>query len=226
MTYAELKEKLLAYSEPEFADFQRRLIPTKQKILGVRTPVMRQIAKAYDGEIDELFSYPDEYYEITFIKLTVLSLQPYSVFLRYVDKAVSLMDNWSTCDCFRPKCLRKNKNEFLDKLKEIFLRGGEFGERYVFVCLLVYYAEEKYFSIIKDYMQRAHTQKYYVSTAVAWLLAELLIKAYPLGVELLESGMLDTKTHDRAIQKARESFRLSKERKEYLKRLKINKKGT
>ena len=117
MTYAELKEKLLSRSEPDFAAFQRRLIPTQQTVLGVRTPVMREIAKAYDGGIEELFTYSDEYYEITFIKLTVLSLQEYSVFIQYVEKAVSLIDNWATCDCFRANCLRKNK-ENQKSLKE------------------------------------------------------------------------------------------------------------
>ncbi len=223
MTYAELKEKLLSLSETEFAKFERRLIPTKQTILGVRTPVIRKLAKAYDGGIEELFSFPDDYYEITFIKLTVLSMQTYSVFLEYVGQAVALLDNWATCDCFRPKCLRKNKENFLGKLEEIFARGGEFDERYVFVCLLVNYAEEKYLPIIKDYIARAHTERYYVSTSVAWLIAELLIKAYPSGVELLQSGVLDNKTYDRAIQKARESFRVSQERKDFLKTLKTNK---
>ena len=81
--------------------------------------------------------------------------------------------------------------------------------------------EEEYFAILFDYLSRADTSKYYVHMAAAWLIAEILVKYPQKGEEILKSGVLDIKTRNKAIQKAKESFRVSKERKEYLNSLKI-----
>ncbi len=225
LTYDKFLEELSAFAEPEFAAFQRRLIATKQTVLGVRTPVMRTLSKKYEKEWKTLFSFPDEYFEVTFIKLATLSLQDYETLAENLKTAVSLMDNWATCDCFRAKAIAKRKEEFLPVLERIFSRGGEFDERYALVTLLTYYAEEKYSNIIESYIRRAHTERYYVRMAVAWLVAEVLVKEYDFGLRLLNSGILDGKTRDKAIQKAKESFRVTKERKEYLDSLKINNKN-
>ena len=221
LTYDKFLDELSSFVDPDFATFQRRLIDTKQTILGVRTPVMRKLAKKYQREWKTLFAFPDEFYEVTFIKLSALSLRDYETLVKNVGDAVLLMDNWATCDCFRTKTIEKHKREFLSVLETIFVRGGEFDERYVFVTLLTYYVEENYADVITSYIRRANTQRYYVHMAVAWLVAELLVKEYEIGLKILRSGMLDGKTHDKAIQKAKESFRVSKERKEFLNSLKI-----
>ena len=223
MEYSQLLEELNAHKEEAFALFQRKLIPTKQKILGVRTPIMRSIAKKYAGEPKRLFSFPDEFYEVTFIKLTVISSLPYADFALFVEKCVELMDNWATCDCFKAKCIKKHREEFLPILERIFEKGGEYSERYPLVVLLNEYIEEAYMPVIRSFLSRANTKYYYVHMAASWLTAEVLIKRYEDGLDILNGGVLDNKTHDKTIQKAIESYRLSKERKEFLRSLKINK---
>lgn len=225
MQYSELLEKLNKHRETDFACFQKRLIATKQEILGVRTPILRAIAKevALNTELEDLFAYPDEYYEVTFIKLTVVSSLPYERFIGYVERCVALMDNWATCDCFKAKCIHERKDEFLSVLEGVFNRGGEYDERYVLVTLLYAYVEDEYLPIVREYLQRADTKPYYVHMAAAWLTAEVLVKRYDFGVCILKERILDTKTHNKAIQKARESFRLTKEQKEFLTSLKIKK---
>ena len=221
MTYSEFLMLLNAHKEETFATFQRRLIPTKQTILGVRTPTLRKIAKTYASDFDKIFSYPDEIYEVTFIKLAMISAFPYERFVRYVEKCVSLMDNWATCDCFKAKCIAGRREEFLPVLERIFQNGGEFYQRYALVVLLSEYVEEKYLSRIERYLSRADTKPYYVYMSAAWLTAEVLVKYYDEGVKLLKANVLDQKTHNKAIQKAIESYRLSQEQKEYLRSLKI-----
>lgn len=221
MTYSEFLEELKQYAEPDFAAFQRKLIPTAQEILGVRTPIMRKIARKYKNDPDALFAFPDVYYETTFIKLSAVALLPYEEFCRRVDKCIPLIDNWATCDCFKPDCLKKHKDEFLPFLKNCFDNGGEFYQRFTLVTLLGYYVEEKYLPVIEEYLQRADTEKYYVHMAAAWLTAEVLTKYYDFGVRLLASGILEAKTHNKAIQKAKESYRVTAEQKGYLKALKI-----
>ncbi len=221
MSYLEFLNLLKGQAEEDFAVFQRRLIFTKYSFLGVRTPVMRRLAKSFKGNIEALLSYPDEYYEVVFIKLTAISLLPYEEFLRYIDYAVSKMDNWALCDCFKAKCIAKHKEEFLPQIEKFFIKGEEYSVRYALVTLLYYYVEKPYISKIKDYLRRTDTAAYYIHMAAAWLVAELLVKEFEEGVTLLKEGVLSPKTHNKAIQKAIESYRLTDERKEFLRSLKI-----
>ncbi|MBQ7913617.1 MAG: DNA alkylation repair protein [Clostridia bacterium] len=221
MRYSDFLNQLKTYAEEEFAEFQRRLIFTSRKILGVRTPTLRRFAKEYKGDLDELFSYPNEYYETVFIKLTVVSRLPYAEFVSRLEDCVTLIDNWALCDCFKCKAITKHRQEFLSVLEKIFSNGGEFYQRYVLVSLLSYYVDERYLQTIKEYILRADTQRYYVHMAVAWLTAEVLIKHYDAGLLLLDAIKTDVKTYNKSIQKAVESFRLTKEQKDCLRSFKI-----
>ena len=221
MKYSDLLDVLHSYAEEKFADFQRRLIFTNRKILGVRTPILRKIAKEYTLEMENILSFPNEYYEVVFIKLTQVAQLPYEKFLLHLDDCVSWMDNWALCDCFKAKCIRKHKRDFLPVLQTLFDRGGEYWQRYPLVVLLSEYVEKEYLSDAEIFIAKADTSYYYVHMAVAWLIAEILVKEYDFGLELLKKRLTDTKTHNKAIQKAIESFRLTQEQKDFLRSLKI-----
>lgn len=221
MTYLNFLDVLRKNAEEEFAAFQQKLIFTERKILGVRTPVMRKIAKNWKSNIDELFSFPNEYYETVFIKLAVVSLLPYEQFLRYVELCVSLMDNWALCDCFKVKCIAKRKEDFLPVIDKFFQTGKEYYVRYALVSLLNNYVEKSYIPRIKEYLQKIDENIYYIHMAAAWLTAEVLIKEYDEGIKFLEERILPIKTHNKAIQKAVESYRITQTQKEYLRSLKI-----
>ncbi len=223
MTYLEFFTNLQSYAEPSFAQFQRKLIFTERTILGVRTPILRKLAKESVTTFEQLWNYPNDCYEVVFIKLTVVSMLPYETFLTYLDASVALIDNWALCDMFKAQCIRKHKNAFLPILEKLFVTGKEYFVRYVLVTLLSFYVEEEYLSVIEWYLRRADMPPYYVHMAAAWLTAEILIKHYSFGVKLLTDKVLCAKTHNKAIQKARESYRLTTEQKEFLYSLKIKK---
>ena len=143
MKYTELIEQLRSYAEADFATFQRKLIFTKQKILGVRTPILRKLSKRFITKTEEVLDFPDDYYEVTFIKILTVSALKYEQFILYVEKCVSLMDNWATCDCFKAKCIDTHKDEFLSILERLFVQEKEYYVRFVLVMLLTYYVEEK-----------------------------------------------------------------------------------
>lgn len=220
MKYSEFLQDLQGYAESDFAAFQRKLIPTQQQILGIRTPTMRRLAKLWREKLPEIFAFPDEVYEVTFLKLTMVSSLEYDEFLRYVNDCVAKIDNWATCDSFKAKTIGKHREEFLPVLEKLFLHGGEFYERYVLVSLLSWYVDDRYLDTIAHYLTRADTSCYYVHMATAWLTAEIIIKEYNYGIDILKQGVLDAKTHNKAIQKAIESYRLNKEQKDYLRSLK------
>ena len=224
MTYSEFIDILTASAEKNYAEFHSSLTPTKYKILGVRVPIMRKLAKQYQNHFEELIFFPNEYYEVVFIKLTLISQLPYERFIQYIEKAVDWIDNWALCDSFKAKCIRTHKDEFLPVLEAIFQTGKEFYQRYVLVVLLSEYMDEKYLSLIKGYICRADTSPYYVYMGVAWLVAEILVQYYEYGVAILQESILQPKTHNKAIQKAIESYRLTENQKEYLRSLKIKNK--
>ncbi len=226
MQYSQFIDYISQYKEEEFAAFQRKLIFTRREILGIRTPILRKIAKAYKGDISTLLSYPDTYYETVFIQLAAVAALPYEEFLKYLPRCVALMDNWALCDSFRAKCIQRNRAEFLPVLAELYQTDKEYFVRYVLVTLLAEYMDEEYLPTVKAYIRKTDTSRYYVRTAVAWLTAELLVQRYEEGVALLKERALSPKTQDKAIQKAIESYRITKDQKEFLRSLKIKKKGS
>ncbi len=221
MRYLEFLDILKGYAEKDFADFQRKLIFTRYEILGVRTPTLRRLAKELSGSVDELLAYPNDYYETVFLKLTAISSLPYEAFVAKLEYALSLMDSWALCDCFKAKCIVKRRKELLPILEKLFSVGKEYYVRYVLVTLLSYYVEEEYLPLVTEYLRRVDCTPYYVHMAAAWLTAELLVKHYDVGVAFLKEDVLPKRTHNKAIRKAIESYRVTKERKDVLRSLKI-----
>ena len=221
MSYQSLLNQLNCCADESYKTFHKKLLKDESiKVLGVRVPDLRKIAKGYVNSIDELLSYPDNYYEVTFVKLTAVSQLKYEDFLKYIDICVPLINNWATCDCFCAKCIEKHRDEFLPYIKKFAGEEGEYYQRFALVTLLHFYVEEKYAQLILDIVQNCDRQKYYVHMAAAWLIAEMLVKHYETAKSFLLENSLDIKTHNKAIQKAVESYRLSDERKIYLKGIK------
>jgi len=220
--YREFLQELKSLADDDYRAFHKRLLKNDDiNVIGVRVPDLRKTAKKYKACVPELMEFPDEFYEVTFVKLSAVSLLPYEEFLRYVDESVSLIDNWATCDCFVPKCLAKHKDEFLPKIQSYLAEPEEFTQRFALTTLLHFYVEEQHLPNIISAVMRADTGFYYVHMAAAWLIAEVLVKFYDEGVSFLKRNALDKKTHNKAIQKACESYRLTNEQKNFLKGLKI-----
>lgn len=220
MLYSELVDELHILADEKFRMFQTGIVkPKKQKIIGVRTPVLRDLVKKYKADVALLLTFPDEYYEVTFIKLNAAATLPYKEFCDCVRECVKSIENWAVCDTFKPKCISLHRDEFLSYIDE-FLTGGEFPARYALVTLLHFYVEKKYLPAIFSRLRNCDLNPYYVHMAAAWLTAEVLVKEYADGVNFLKSGALPIVTHNKAIQKARESFRLTAEQKTELAGLK------
>lgn len=221
MRYQEFLDELHEYADENYRAFHSRLLKNdKIAVLGVRVPQLRKLAKKYAASIDELFTYPDEFYEVTFVKLTAVSMLPYEDFIGYIDRCLPLIDNWATCDCFTPKCIMKHRDEFLPYIRKYAEEQGEFYQRFALTTLLHYYVQEDYLAEIFALTDGSNTQLYYVHMAAAWLIAETLVKFYDSAKEYLMKNTLDRKTHNKAIQKACESYRLFDDRKNFLKGIK------
>jgi 3-methyladenine DNA glycosylase AlkD len=219
--YERLLADLNANVDVGYKNFNFKLLGNdKLQVLGVRVPILRKLAKQYKDELPSLLHLPDDYYEVTFVKLCAVSLLPYESFIALLDECVRRIDNWAVCDSFKAKCIKANRQDFIKYIKKYIAHEGEFCQRYALTTLLSYYVDEEYLPLIFECAERANTNYYYTHMAVAWLVAEVLTKYFSQGVDFLNRHSLDKSTHNKAIQKATESFRLSEQNKNYLKTIK------
>ena len=220
ITYDEVLARLRAHQDSEYAAFHAKLLKDESvKLIGVRTPVLRALAKQWRGETDSFLSFPDEYYEVTFLKCALVGMLNYADFVKRVDGAVALLDNWATCDMFTAPCVKKHREEFLPFIEKYLQSDREFTVRYALVMLLHYYVETKYLPLIFESVADLTQDGYYIMRGAAWLIAEVLVKHYEEGVRFLQAGCMPKAMHNKAIQKACESFRISAEQKAFLKSL-------
>ena len=218
MLYAELLCELEENADSTYREFHKKLLKNDNiNVLGVKVPILRKIAKKHKGEFNEIFLFPDEFYEVKFIKLSQASELEYEEFINILPKCVELIDNWALCDCFSPKCIAKNRDKFLPQIYNLVENGGEFAQRFALTTLLKFYIDKDYMETVLTLMLKCDTSYFYVHMAAAWLTAEIIIKDFEFGQTILKNSLLDKKTHNKAIVKSCESFRLSDEEKQYLK---------
>ena len=168
ITYNALLDELKALSEEKFAAFQSKLFnDDKLTVLGVRTPALRKRAKKYKAEYSSLSAFPNEYYEVVFLKLSVAAFMPYEQFITVCDGCVRLLTDWALCDCFSPACIKTHREEFVPYIKRYLAAGegyfndGEFARRFALTALLSFYVEEEYLSFIFDSITNCRPDKYY-----------------------------------------------------------------
>lgn len=223
ITYEEVLQRLRKNADEAYRAFHKKLLKNEDiRVIGVRTPVLRALAKEWKGK-SEIFSFPDEYYEVTFLKCAVAAALDYGEFIKVADGLVDELDNWATCDCFAPKCVASHRKEFFPFIEKYLASEKEFTRRFALVTLLQRYVTKEYLpEVFKAVRAVEEEAPYYVMMAAAWLTAEVLVKYYEEGLALLKENVLSRDVQNKAIQKARESFRLTAAQKETLKACKIS----
>lgn len=220
----ELVTRLLEIGDPEYKAFNDKLANTNLPTIGIRIPVLRKLAKDYFANIDEIFdSFADRtpYYEEVQILGIVLSKAKMELSVReeYILKWLEFVDSWALTDVavYQPKASEKTEYfNFLSKLtnsdKEFYIRYGAVG--------LFKYIDDQPKELLEVY-KGAKFGAYYVDMAVAWGMCEILVKSYDVAIGAIENKIFPPFVHNKSIQKAIESFRITKEQKEYLRSLKI-----
>ena len=220
-----IQQYLLSQADKKYRDFTLPLIPNidDKTFIGVRLPVIKKYAKELDDKEREEFlnSLPHQYHEENLLHAFILSnIKNYDEFIHYVDEFLPFVSNWSTCDTICNKHLYK----YLDKLiNEIYvwLKSKEiYRVRYAVKCLMNYYLGDNFKQEHIEKVQEVKLDDYYVKMMVAWYLATGLAKNYDQFIKAIEENRFDVTTHNKAIQKAVESYRVSEEHKQYLKTLK------
>lgn len=229
ITYEETLAELSAMKDEKYRIFNERIVnvPAGTSI-GVRTPLLRDYTKKFvkraDFSFAELFSWPNGLYEIRLLKCLCVGCAKisFSEKEKLIERCLPVIDGWAVCDlfCSALKEIKKHRAEYLPEIERYMALGTEFPQRFGYILLLGCYMEEEYLPVIFRLLGKAKTEYYYTYMGAAWLLAEVLVKFYEAGVRYLKEGALDGRTKNKAIQKARESYRLTEEQKNYLKSLK------
>lgn len=226
-TVQNIKNKLFEMQDLEYKAFHSRLMPTisPETIIGVRTPALRKFAKEiakYDVVEDFIADLPHEFYEENNLHgFLVEGMKDYDKCLAEVDRFLPYVDNWATCDMMRPKVFKKNPEGLLLKIKAWMASGETYTVRYGIGMLMTYFLDEEFdVKYVKD-VAAVESEEYYVKMMVAWYFATALAKQWDAVIPFIEKGVLETWTHNKAIQKAIESYRITPEQKTYLRTLKI-----
>lgn len=223
-----IKQELKVLADTNFREFQKGLCPKTKNILGVRVPVLREFAKklvkAYDIQ-SILENIDDEYFEEIMLQGMLIGLEKnkgIQNILKDIEDFVPKIENWAICDtfCSGLKITKKYKEEMWDFLQRYLISDKEFEVRFVVVMILDYYITEEYIDKIFEIFDRIKLEKYYVQMAVAWAISICLIKYYEKTIRYLKQAKLDKFTYNKALQKGIESYRLTEEQKNILRKMK------
>ena len=222
-----VQKRLFELADESYRDFHARLIPTvdKAKIIGVRTPVLRKFANefAQSQKVAEFLDIlPHKYYDEDNLHGFLLEkIKDYDELIMRLDRFLPYVDNWATCDLISPKIFAKSK----ERLKADALRwmdsDGTYTVRFGIGCLMRHYLDDDFDISLAKSVADIRSGEYYINMMRAWYFATALAKQYDAILPFFERQQLEKWTNNKAIQKAKESFRLTSEQKSELNQYKL-----
>ncbi len=230
MIIKEIQEELFRLQDKKYRDFQIKLIPTvdPDTVIGVRTPELRKYAKllAKREDIREfLNALPHRYFDDNQLHAFIISgIKDFDRCMEEVCHFLPYVDNWATCDQMSPKIFKKHRQDLLAHIREWMDSGETYKVRFAVGMLMEHFLEEDFAVEYLEMSAGIRSQEYYVNMMVAWYFATALAKQYEAALPFLQDRRLDTWTHNKTIQKAVESYRITPDQKAYLKTLKVKNK--
>lgn len=224
-----IQKELFSLQDKEYMKFLSKLTPnvSEDTIIGVRIPEIRKLAKKlvknneYEDFLKEL---PHKYYDENLLHGAIISeSKNFEKCIKLLDNFLPFVDNWAVCDTISPKIFKKYKKELIEKIKEWSQSDKTYTCRFGVEMLMTHFLDEDFKKEYLEVVADIHSEEYYVKMVVAWFFATALAKQWDYAVIYLENNRLDVWAHNKTIQKARESLRISLEKKEYLKKLKRGK---
>ena len=224
----EIQQRLFALQDAGYRDFHAALMPTVDKalVIGVRMPALRALAKELKGTepaADFMAQLPHKYYEENNLHAALIGhIRDFQPCLTAVERFLPYVDNWATCDMMNPRALAKDKAALLERIRLWLQSSHTYTVRFGMEMLMNHFLEEDFRKEYLALVASVRSEEYYVRMMQAWYFATALAKQYEAAVTYLEQRRLGAWVHNKTIQKARESFRVSQEQKEYLKSLKVS----
>ncbi|MCR5485848.1 MAG: DNA alkylation repair protein [Clostridiales bacterium] len=227
MNENEIIERLFRMRDGKYAEMQKKIIPTVEEnsIIGVRTPELRSFAKELYGNKDaELFlsSLPHKYFDENQLHAFILSLEKdFDKCIVKTEEFLPYVDNWATCDQLSPKVFKKNREMLLPYIRKWIISDHTYTVRFAVGMLMQHFLDDSFKTEYADAVASIRSEEYYINMMRAWYFATALAKQYDEIIPYLEEKRLDGWTHNKTIRKSIESYRISEEKKQYLRSLKV-----
>lgn len=231
---SEIRNKLVGLQDLKYKEFHSKLIPSvkQDSIIGIKVPVLRKVAKVMlkEYEKDEIVAFmkdlPHKYYEENNLHgFLIEKIDDFDSCIYALEDFLPYVDNWATCDSIVPKCFKKDDHGQRERLLQCCLRwiktGDVFTVRFGIEQLMRFYLDDLFSPDYLNIVASVKSQDYYVNMMRAWYFATALAKQYEATLPVFVGNHLDVWTHNKAIQKAIESKRLTDAQKGELKKYKI-----
>lgn len=222
-----VRERLFALRDEKYGDFSAKLNPTlpRECFIGVRNPAVRALAKELRGT-DEAEAFlrdlPHRYFDENNLHAALIDgMKDYSACIAALDEFLPFVDNWATCDMMTPKVFKKHLDELVPEIRRWIGSGETYTVRFGIEMLMAFYLDGAFRPEYLKEVSVIQSKEYYVNMMIAWYFATALAKQYDAAIPYVEQNRLDAWTHNKTIQKAVESFRISDEQKAYLRTLKV-----
>ena len=224
-----IQKILFKYEDKKYGDFSAKLVPTlpREAFIGVRSPdykkIIRELAELPTSETESfLTDLPHKYHEENCLQIALINkIKNYEECLTALENFLPYVNSWAVSDGLNPPSLKKNRLQLLPKLEQWIKSGAPYIKRVGMLLLMKYFLDDDFKPEYLELPSSIRSEEYYVNMMTAWLFAEALVKQWDTAITFIQNKKLDTWTHNKAIQKACESFRVSEEHKEYLKTLRI-----
>lgn len=218
---------LFELRDEEYAKFQAKLTPSvnPKLFIGVRVPEVRKLAKLLKDDVSAkkfLKELPHKYYDENMLHgLLISEIKDYDTAIYETNRFLPYVDNWAVCDIMSPKVFKKHKIELINIIKKWIKSKETYTIRFGIEMLMSHYLDEDFKIEYLDIVSKIRSKEYYVNMMIAWFFATALAKQWECAISYIENGSLDKWVHNKTIQKAIESYRITDKQKEYLKTLKI-----
>ncbi len=223
----DLQNELFKIADRKYAEFQAKLTPTvdKDKFIGVRVPVLRRFAKDFlkTGDTEAFLNdLPHKYYDENMLhSLLVSEIKDFGKAVCETDKFLPFVDNWAVCDIMSPKAFKKNKDGLINEIKRWVKSDRPYTVRFGLEMLMSHYLDGDFKEEYLEIPLGVKSEEYYVNMMTAWFFATALAKQWESAFPIVESKKLGKWVHNKTIQKAIESYRITEPQKQTLRKLKI-----
>ena len=223
----QIRTRLFELQDIEYKEFSAKLMPTvnKNTVIGVRTPVLKRLAKEIKDKPDVdtfLNDLPHKYYEENNLHSFIISeIKDFDKAIAEINRFLPCVDNWATCDGMRSKAFAKNKVRLLNNIEDWLDSAHTYTVRFGVLMLMTHFLDNDF---EKKYLMRVAAVKsdeYYINMMLAWYFATALAKQWDSTIGFIEKGVLPEWVHNKTIQKAVESYRITDSQKALLKKLKV-----
>lgn len=225
----QIQKLLFEQQDQTYQAFQSKLIPeiAPETVIGVRTPILRKMAKEFEAsQRDEFLSeLPHTYFEENQLHGFILSeLKSFEECVDKLEKFLPYVDNWATCDQTSPKVFKKNKEKLLRYIQKWLKSSHTYTVRFGIGMLMQHFLEEDFQPEYLQMVTSVYSEEYYINMEIAWYMATALAKQWDAAIPYLEESVMEKWTHNKTISKAVDSYRITKEQKDYLRTLRITSK--